>query len=38
MEGNAEHRFIGIKLYKVKYLVQKFCKKQRSKYRLLERI
>jgi hypothetical protein len=32
MEGNAEHHYIGIKLEKVKYLVQKFSKKQKSKY------
>jgi hypothetical protein len=31
-------RFIGIKPKKVKYLVQKFFKKQKSKYRLSARI
>jgi hypothetical protein len=38
MDESVEHRFIGIRPEKVKYLVQKFSKKQKSKYKLLERI
>jgi hypothetical protein len=38
MDENVEHRFIGTRPEKVKYLVQKFSKKQKSKYRLSERI
>jgi hypothetical protein len=37
-QASVEHRFIGIRLEKVKYLAQKFSKKQKSKYRLSERI
>jgi hypothetical protein len=37
-DKSVEHRFIGIRPEKVKYLVQKFSKKQKSKYKLLERI
>jgi hypothetical protein len=38
MDENVEHRFIGIRPKKVKYLVLKFSKKQKSKYQLSERI
>jgi hypothetical protein len=38
MDENVEHCFIEIRPKKVKYLVHKFSKKQKSKYRLLERI
>jgi hypothetical protein len=37
MDESVEHRFIGIRPEKVKYLVQKFSKKQKSKYRLSEK-
>jgi hypothetical protein len=37
-DESVEHRFIGIRSEKVKYLVQKFSKKQKSKYILSERI
>ena len=37
-DESVEHHFIGIRLKKVKYLVQKFSKKQESKYRLSERM
>jgi hypothetical protein len=38
MDESVEHRFIRIGPEKVKYLVQKLSKKQKSKYRLSERI
>jgi hypothetical protein len=38
MDKSVEPRFIGIRPEKVKYLVQKFSKKEKSKYRLSERI
>jgi hypothetical protein len=36
MDKSVEHRFIGIRPEKVKFLVQKFSKKQKSKYILSE--
>jgi hypothetical protein len=38
MNESVEHRFIGIRPEKVKYLVQKFSKKQKSKCRLSENL
>jgi hypothetical protein len=38
MDESVEHRFIGIRSKKVRYLVQKFSKKQKSKYGLSEKI
>jgi hypothetical protein len=38
MEGNVEHRYIGTRLEKVKCLVQKFFRKQKSKCRLSENL